>query len=254
MIEWRSFFTIVGSAALASLCILPATRDLLLISLVAAGLRIADTLFHELGHAIFSWLFGSPSIPMIFTIFGADQAGGMAWTFDRSWFVQITVLVLLAYGCYRIREIWPRMFYLCTLLAIAISVLAFTRFHEVIPIFMGHGGAMLMGGFFLFRAIIYLDARNFFERLLNGLFGWFLILSNMYFCYEIRVTPEAFERYTNHVAFGTSHNDFVAMTHRIYQWNVETIALFGIIFGFLMIVAAFLAAMVLRDDFYQDIS
>lgn len=231
------------------LCVLPATQGWGLVAIIAMGLNIADTLFHELGHALFYWLYGRPSIPMIFTIFGADQAGGMAMTWERSWLMQGLVLLLLATGCAWTKKFWPDAFIATVCVFLFVSLTAFTRFHGVIPLFMGHGGAMLMGGFFLFRAWIYLDARNGFERWLNAFFGSFLLLDNIYFCYRLFADPAALGQYAGHLAFGASHNDFVAITHIMHGWSVPGIALFGMIFGASIAVGAYIFALRLRNAF-----
>jgi hypothetical protein len=91
---------------------------------------------------------------------------------------------------------------------------------------MGHGGSTLMGGFLLCRAWIYYDARNDYERWLNALFGFFLILWNFYFSYGLAFDADAQADYNDHVAFGITHNDFRVMAMMIPGWSVRGIGLF----------------------------
>lgn len=240
----------VSTAIIAAVaCVLPATKGLPLIAVIAMGLNIADTLFHELGHALFYWLYGSPSIPMIFTIFGADQAGGMAMTWERSWLMQGMALMLLVTACVWTKKFWPEIFLYTLLFTFFIAVTAFTRMHQIVPLFMGHGGAMLMGGFFLFRAWIFLDARNGFERWLNGFFGAFLLIDNMYFCYMLLSDAWALDSYTGHTAFGNGHNDFVKITQLMYSWSVPGVAFFGMIYGVVVLAGSYILALRLRNVF-----
>src|SRR5277367_2959407 len=99
-LDRTTLFIMVSAFIVALLALLPATRDMFPFWVIAAGLHICDTLFHELGHTLFAWLFGRPAVPMIFTLFGADQAGGMTIYREHSWFVQIGAFLALAYGCW----------------------------------------------------------------------------------------------------------------------------------------------------------
>jgi hypothetical protein len=233
----------LSAAGLAAVAILPATRGIFPISAIAVAAHIADTLFHEMGHTVFFWLFGQPAIPMIFTMYGADQAGGMSMPLlGRSWFTQIVAFGALAYGCWRVRRDWPSLFIPAVLFSLIIGVLAFTRYYEVVILFMGHGGAIAMGGFFLFRAWLGRDARNAYERWLNAFFGFFLVLNNFYFSYDIGFNLEAQSDYNERVAFGISHNDFYAITEIIYSWTVKGIAAFTMAYCIAVIVGSFLLA------------
>jgi hypothetical protein len=244
----RTLAIMLSAFVLAVLCILPGTREIFPFWLIASGMHIAGTLFHELGHSLFFWLAGMPSIPMIFTLFGADQAGGMAMTFERSWLLQWLMFAALGGFCYWIRHHWERMFIPAVLFSLVVAALAFTPYYKVLPLFMGHGSAIVMGGFFLFRAWIYLDARNAFERWLNAFFGAFLVLYNMHFSYKLIAEDGALARYSEHVAFGIGHNDFVKITH-ILPVSVQGVAAIAICLCLAALVLSAWLAVLLRNDF-----
>lgn len=252
LFDRATLLTIFSALIVVCLCLWPGIREIFPIWLIAKGAFVGDALFHELGHTIFYWLFGQPAIPMIFTLFGSDQAGGMAMAWDRSWFVQGAAFAFLAYACYWLRENIPGLFISMLIFSIIIVTLAFTRYTETVISFMGHGTSILMGGFFLFRAWIYLDARNAIERWLNAFFGFYLTLSNFMLGYNILYDPATRERYTGHQMFGAMHNDLVNVAMDVGSWSVLGVAWFMMVFSVFTIVSAFIMAVLLRDNFADN--
>jgi hypothetical protein len=248
LLDRTTLFIIVSAFITALLCILPESQSLLPFAIMARGLHIGNTLFHEMGHTIFAWFFGKPAVPMIFTFFGADQAGGMSMIFDRNWFVQIAAFAALGYGCYWIKKNFPPLFIPAIGFILFILTIAFTGYYGIVIAFMGPGGAALMGGFFLFRAWIYLDARNPFERWLNALFGFFLTLWNFYFSYNLAFDALMNAEYSSHVAFGVSHNDFKMIAMMMPGWTVKAVAIFAMGYCTLIIIGSFLCALWLQDE------
>ena len=243
---------VMGSAFVAALlCVLPMTAHLFPLWIVSNGLHIADTLFHEMGHASFAWLFGRPAVPMIFTLFGADQAGGMSMEWPRSWVVQIAAYAGLAWGCWKARENMPRLFVPLMVLSLLVFLLSFTEYTPLIGSYMGHGGAILMGGFFLFRAWVYLDARGPFERWLNAFFGFFLTLFNFHFAWNLAFDTEFGAHYNQHVAFGITHNDFVKVAEIVPGWSQWGVAIFTIFLAVATMLGALALAIRLEENFYE---
>ncbi len=236
---------------LALACILPATSGMIVFWVIACGAHIADTLFHELGHTVFSWLFGAPAIPMIFTLYGADQAGGMTLTYERSWLVQWGAYAGMGYGCFWAYRNWFRVFVPAVVFCAVVVGVSLSRHYEIVIDYMGHGGAIAVGGFFLFRAWVYMDARNGYERWLNAFFGFFLTLDNVYFAYNIAFDAWARDDYTGHVAFGLTHNDFQKIAEEMAGWSTRGVAVFTLGYAGVVIVGAFVLAGLLRDNFYE---
>lgn len=223
MLERSTLIIVFSSALFAILAVLQATRDVIPISIISAGLYVGDTLFHEIGHSIFAWVFGVPSIPAIFTLFGADQSGGVTLMWDRQIIFQILALIGLSYFCYRLRNEYSPFFIYALIFTIFISILAVTGYYQLIIGYMGHGSSILIGGFFLFRAWVNIQARHTFERWLNGLFGTFLIFSNFMFSYRLVFDSIGRWEYSQSVS-GIGHHDFVKIANQLNLVDVQIIA------------------------------
>jgi len=236
------FLTLLSALSLAIICILPSTNHYFPLWAIAAGANIADAMFHEMGHSIFGWLFGVPNIPSVFTLFGREQAAGLTLMWPRSWIVQITAFAGLVYACYWIYKNFPEWFWAAAIFTLLVMAIAFTPYSQIPILYMGHGGAILMGSFFLFRAWANIDARNAYERWLNAFFGFFMVLKNIYFAYML-TDSNISEEYSDRLIGGISHHDFAAMAEIIHSWTVRGIALFTIFFGVSMIIASVVAAL-----------
>jgi hypothetical protein len=229
------------ACALAVVCVLPPLHAWAPLGIVAMGLRVANPLFHELGHSIFAWLYGVPNLPSILTLFGSDQAGGVTVMMDRSWIMQGIALLLLPLACWRLRDVGMEWFYAACALTAFIAFTAFTPFYRAVITYMGHGGAMAVGGYLLYRALVYLDARNQFERWLNALFGFYLLLYNVHFSWRL-MTDAYFRSEYQGSGVGASHHDFYEITFHIHAFTVDGVAIFTIAAGAAIIGLAFAAA------------
>jgi hypothetical protein len=249
----KKTITILASAlAVTIICLTEPLSTKAPFSLIVSGMGIANTMFHEIGHSLFSWFFGIPTVPAVFTVIGGDQAGGVAYNLaERTMTLQIIMYFVMAYGCYWVWNYAHSFFIIVAALFMLIVIMSFTKYYEVVILFMGHGGAMLTGAFFLFRAILHLGPKPVYERWLNAFFGLFLIVQNMHFGYKL-IYDYAFRmKYTSHKAFGAIHNDLEAITHIVYSWNVNGVAWFLIAFGAFLVIATFLLAIYLKDSFYR---
>lgn len=247
-----TLFVMFSALALVLACILPPTRDMLVFYAVYRAGFFTDALFHEMGHTVFSWMFGRPAIPMIFTAIGADQAGGLSLMWDFNWGTQVTAFIVMLYACYWLWDNVPGMFIPGVLFTAAIIAIAFTRYPEVVIAYMGHGGSIAAGGFFLFRAWIYLDAKNQIGRWFNAFFGFYLVLANMQFVRGLAYNSGALSDYNEHVAFGMSHNDFWKMAIDVPAWSVHGIAVFTIGYCILMLIGSLIMAMLLQNQFHES--
>jgi hypothetical protein len=252
LLDRATLLMIISAFIVALLCVLPESRGIFPFWVIAAGANVADTLFHELGHTITAWLFGHPAIPMIFTLFGANQASGYSLYFQRSWFLQAGAFAALGIGCYWVKGNMPFLFIPAIVLTLIIIAVAFSGYDMLAISYMGHGGTIAMGGFFLFRAWIYLDSRNQFERWLNAFLGFFQIIYNMHFSYQLAFDWAAREVYSDHVDFGISHNDFWQMAMEVPNWSVKGIAIFTIGYCVMAIIGSFLLAVCLQDKFRDN--
>ncbi len=222
------------------------------VNILYRALFVADTFAHEMGHTIFFWLFGQPAIPMIFTLFGSDQAGGFSQTFGHFWLVQIAVFVGLIYGCYWVYENYEEFFIPAVIFTILIMIIAFSGYYDVVTLYMGHGGSILIGGFLLYRAWLKVRGRSDLERFLSALFGFYLVLDNFYFSYSLIFNSYERYKYSTHQAFGAIHNDFLAITDIVYSWSVQGIACFTIGLCITTLIVSLIFAIVKPEDEYEE--
>ena len=135
----------------------------------ALCLEYMATFFHELGHTLFAWLYGYPTIP----VFDFAHGGGLAISVTgQSYLVRGAALAVIGYGAYLLRDFTPFMIGLAVL---GVFILA-TGFSEDIHMsmvdFMGPGAEALVAGFLLTRALLDISPGGVTERLLNAVFGF----------------------------------------------------------------------------------
>jgi len=242
LLDRTTIIIIISALGLAVVCILPSTRNIFPLWIIASGASVADTMFHEMGHSITGWLLGMPNVPSILTIFGREQAAGLTWHFGHFWVVQGVVILGLLYLCYDLYGAASKWFFPVVILTVLVLALGTSGYYQVAISYMGHGGSILMGGFFLYRSWLGLAARNLYERWLNAFFGFFLVLNNMFFAYRLVYDEDYNDEYVNHVIGNITHNDFVKLAGEVSGWTVHGIANFTMIFCASVIVVSFLAS------------
>ena len=225
MLDRSTLIVIFSSALVAILSVLQTTRVVIPISIISAGLNVGDTLFHEIGHSIFAWLFGVPGIPAIFTLFNSDTAGGVTLMWGRQILLQVLSLSGLVYLCYWLRKNNSPFFLYTLIFTISIFILSITEYYQLVINYMGHGFSILMGGFFLFRAWMNIQVRHGFERWLNGLFGVFLIFDNFLFSFELVFDSVKRWDYSQNMSV-IGHHDFVKIATQLNLIDVQAIAWF----------------------------
>lgn len=92
--------------------------------------------FHEPGHALGYWLFGSPALPLIDAVHG----GGVTYSIGRSHAVLAFVYALMAAGAWLLaqRKMWRGLALLGVFALLHIALLA-TGYDYPLAIFAGHG-------------------------------------------------------------------------------------------------------------------
>ncbi len=92
--------------------------------------------FHEPGHALAYWLFGTPALPVMDAVHG----GGVTYSIGRSSAVLAFVYALMAAGAWLLahRKIWDGLALLAGCAALHIGLLA-TGYDYPLAIFAGHG-------------------------------------------------------------------------------------------------------------------
>ena len=242
---------VMGSAlVVAVFFLLPAVQHQLLGYVFMRLLEIGDTLFHEMGHTVFIWLFGRPAVPSIFTLFGTDKAGGMSVPlYPHTWTLQVIVWLVLGSVCFLLRRRRPALFWPVVAVSVILVGLAFTPYTQLIISYMGHGGAIFSGGVLLYRAWSDIIVRTELERWFNALFGFFIVLNNAWFAYQLRYSLVFREYY----AETELTMDFTHMTDLMPHWRVEGIAAFTLVYAVLTLLGSFLLATYFyEDEHYKD--
>lgn len=192
------------------------------------------TLCHEIGHSLFAWIFGCPSIPA----FDFHYGGGVAVTYDRSTFVMLLVYAVFAFLLWCARRNRAAVIALACLLC-AHVLFAFTSLHTILILFMGHGGELLFATLFLYRAWTGHSTFHSQERMAYSICGFFLVFSNMLFSYRLFSSAQA--RYEYGEAKGGGHwMDFDRIAREHLHMQLSTVALFFCLCCILPVVVSYL--------------
>jgi hypothetical protein len=176
------------------------------------------TLVHEMGHAAAGWLFGYPSIPA----FDLSYGGGVTLQQDRVLALVVGVAAAGAWGAYALRAQAFLRNGLLVLLALY-GGLAATRGHEAVIVAMGHGGELLFATLFLHRALSGRGCTTPIERPLYALLGWFIVLSDLGFAWQLLTSSLHRELYEE--AKGGGHwMDFSRLAEEFLHVRLETVA------------------------------
>jgi hypothetical protein len=193
--------------------------------------RYLITLVHEIGHAIWGWFFGYPSIPA----FDFTYGGGITMHQDRRIIIVIIVYLLFAWLFYLYRKnhfSLVVLFFIVTLYTLS----AFTSFHSIVILFMGHGTELIFGAIFFYRALsgssIIIDA----ERPLYGFLGFFIFFSDIGFAHRL-ITSTSFRAEYEAAKGGGHWMDFSRIAEEYLKVKLSTVA---VLFLFLCLITPLL--------------
>lgn len=206
----------------AFLLVLTPIGDIPMVARLTYGLTLIDTMFHEIGHTIFSWAFGYPALPS----FDLEHGGGMSYYFGREWILQIIGFGGAAYGCYWLYDdIDRRPCYIAAGLCVLYVLTAVREFHHVIIDFMGHGFAILTGSFFLLRAFMGWTEKRPGEKWVSAFLGYLILFSNTKVSWKLIFDIDYQEEYWNQKG---SHGfgDFSKIADYFWFKNEEPLAWF----------------------------
>lgn len=201
-------------------------------------------LIHETGHTLTAWLFGYPAIPAFdfqygggVSIYQERKAGGLA------------VLALVAgwalYTAWQLPR-WRRV--VATVLALWV-LLALTPLHQVAITAMGHGFELMVGGLFLFKATTGRGYETEAERPAYAFAGWFLVLLNVRFCWQLLTSVDHRQAYGD--AKGGGHwMDLSRLSRDFLGISLEGVAGLLLLAALATPLLAFLAAR--RVDHWYD--
>ena len=142
------------------------------------------TLVHELGHAIFGWIFGYPSLPAFDFVYG----GGITMYQNQKSLIILLVFILLAGMLILFRR--NHLTILVLILIVAGYTLAvFSSFHQFIILFMGHGSELIFAGIFLYRALSGSSIIVAVERPLYAFLAFFILFKGFRFAFQLYSSP-----------------------------------------------------------------
>lgn len=215
----------VGAALAAAVLMLPWPRF---------ALGYLTTLIHELGHAVFGWLFGYPSVPR----FDFTYGGGVT-TYQHRATLLLGVVYVLLIG---LLPAYRRNRRMLAVLAVGLGVFvlcAHTASHKAIILFMGHGTELVIAAVFVYRALSGSAVVHALERPLYAMCGFFILFSDVAFAYGLWMSPRARMEYGR--AKGGGHwMDFDRLARDYLHVRLPTVAFFFLVCCVLAAVAAVL--------------
>jgi len=185
-----------------------------------------DGLVYEIGHTVFSWMFGIPAMP----IFDFKYGGGYSVPLTgHSIPAQIAVLCTAACGLYYQKDmINPVVMRVAIAFLIAFGLIGFTDFYEDVILFMGHGTTAILGGFMLARGMygVFLTRRE--ERWLNVFVGTFFILDQLKMCNALLHDVE-YQMFYETQKGGHGMGDLTRIANN-HLWSQDSVAIFLMLF------------------------
>lgn len=209
------------------------------IPFVRAVLSVLATLFHELGHAVASWLLGHPAVPAFDFVYG----GG--FTHEDNFKLTLAVLVggaWVAVGWAFRRH--PRVLAVVGACAALWLVAVSSEWRrEVVIGAMGHVGELILAGIFLFMALANVGWRvPEVERPLGAFLGCFVQIHTMHFAWKLMHDTEFLAWYREGKG-GALMNDLESISldlhiHTGIPFTVEDVAGWLFAFAFVSFGAA----------------
>ncbi|MBI5572080.1 MAG: hypothetical protein HY914_19205 [Desulfomonile tiedjei] len=191
-------------------------------------------LSHEMGHAIFGWVFGYPSFPQFDILYG----GGLTRHFER--YTILLIVIYLGFGvlAYLNRGNRPM---LTAIVAVALThgIISSTSMHSVIILFMGHGTELIIAGLFIFRCLSGRAVVHPAERPLYGVIGFFIVFYDLRFAYGLLTSRLRVEEYLDGKA--DLDNDFVRIAYDHLHVNMSSVVLLFFVCCVLSPLLSFLA-------------
>lgn len=193
------------------------------------------TLVHELGHAIFGWLFGYFSLPAFDFVYG----GGITIHQEQNSVLLIIVYALFAWLLFTFRRNRGTFLILFTLVGFY-TLAAFTSFHQFLILFMGHGAELIFGGLFLYRALSGSAIAVKAERTLYAFLAFFIFYKDIRFAYDLTYSPIMRQEYA--AAKGGGHwMDFSRIANEFLHVSLSTVAAVFMLFCLIAPVLGYLS-------------
>ncbi len=188
-------------------------------SLPSFIIRMLGTLAHETGHAFTAIVLGHPALPSFDLIHG----GGVTAVQEQSLVLIAFEAGLLGIFVYLHRRN-PWAWGAAGVLATTLLMLGLSDYGDLLILSMGHGGQVLMGAIFLYRAWAGVAVAHVAERWLYALIGWVLLLHAGGMCWDLIHDAEALESYL--IGKCGMDNDLVRITEALPGVSLDAVVWF----------------------------
>ncbi len=199
------------------------------------------TLVHEMGHAIFGWAFGYPSLPAFDFLWG----GGITLHFDRSTSMLILIYIGLAALIYLYRKNTATVIFLAVVVCLH-ALFSCTDINLVIILFMGHGTELIIGGLFIYRSLSGRAIIHPWERPLYAVAGFFIVFSDIAFGFSLLTSADFRQEYLEGKG-GVLDNDFLRIARDHLHVKMNSVVLF---FFFCSVITPILGFLAFRYEEY----
>jgi hypothetical protein len=191
-------------------------------------------LVHEMGHTIFGWIFGYPSLPAFDLVYG----GGITLRTQRSTLLVIVIYALLGLAVFSRRRNISAVVLLGGL-GVLHAILAFTSMHRVVILFMGHGTELAIASIFIYRALSGAAVSDAVERPLYAAIGFFIVFADTAFAY--RLMTSSYHRSAYEGAKGGGHwMDFSRIAEQYLHTDLTVPVTFFFVCCFFSIITGYL--------------
>ncbi len=201
------------------------------LSWIGTGLNYMAIFFHEIGHTVFMWFYGYPTLPT----FDFEHGGGMSWALSGQKIpIVITIWFIMGYGFWILKG-HKKLQLGIVLLCILNITLVFNQHHTALLDFMGPAFESLVASFFLYRALFNLAPRGDLERFLNSFFGFamiFQVFVNAYGLLKSEAYRLAYYQQKGSHGFG----DFDKIADRISYLSFDAIVSIWIILNTICLI------------------
>jgi hypothetical protein len=195
------------------------------------------TLVHELGHTTAYWTFGYPAIPA----FDFGEGGGVTLGQEREPFIVYAYATGLAGLCWHQREHLMRVIGLVCLGLVYFAMYG-GRGEDILMSLGGHGGEVVFGGLFLYRALTGWGCKIEVERPLYALLGFVVLFASM----RLGVSLLTFTTEKHFYLQGKRGIDNDLVTGgQLLGWTLESTAR-GLVLATVLAIAAAIGAAMMR--------
>ncbi len=198
-------------------------------------LEIFKTLVHEMGHCIFGWIFGYPSLPAFDVMYG----GGVTLHAGRSVVLLIGIYATLAGLIYMYRNNKATVIFLIAVIAVH-AFFSYTSLHYITILFMGHGTELVIAGLFIYRSLSGRAIVHPAERPLYAITGFFIVFSDLGMAYRLLTSASYRAEYLG-AKGGDMDMDFIRIARDYLHVDMTSVVFFFFVCCLLCPLLSFLA-------------